>query len=83
MTGQTSDLAQERLDTAVLPATDLRTEVTVDGADKIEADRALLARALDVMIEKCGAARHAGWQCWYIYRKGHVRHCQHRCTHPA
>lgn len=46
-----SDLAQERLDAAVPPDADLRTEVTVSGADEIEADRALLARALDAILE--------------------------------
>ena len=46
-----SDLAQERLDAAVPPDADLRTEVTVSGADAIEADRALLARALDAILE--------------------------------
>ena len=46
-----SDLAQERLDAAVPPDADLHTEVTVSGADEIEADRALLARALDAILE--------------------------------
>lgn len=46
-----SDLAQERLDAAVPPDADLRTEVTVSGAEEIEADRALLARALDAILE--------------------------------
>lgn len=46
-----SDLAQERLDAAVPPDADLHTEVTVSGADEIDADRALLARALDAMLE--------------------------------
>ena len=46
-----SDLAQERLDAAVPPDADLHTEVTVSGADAIEADRALLARALDAILE--------------------------------
>lgn len=46
-----SDLAQERLDAAVPPDTNLHTEVTVSGTDEIDADRALLARALDAMLE--------------------------------
>ena len=46
-----SDLAQERLDAAVPPDADLHTEVTVSGTDEIDADRALLARALDAMLE--------------------------------
>ena len=46
-----SDLAQERLDAAVPPDADLRTEVTVSGAEEIDADRALLARALDAILE--------------------------------
>lgn len=46
-----SDLAQERLDAAVPPDADLRTEVTVSGAEEIEADRTLLARALDAILE--------------------------------
>lgn len=46
-----SDLAQERLDAAIPPDADLRTEVTVSGAEEIEADRALLARALDAILE--------------------------------
>ena len=46
-----SDLAQERLDAAVPPDADLHTEVTVSGAEEIEADRALLARALDAILE--------------------------------
>ena len=46
-----SDLAQERLDAAVPPDADLHTEVTVSGAEEIDADRALLARALDAILE--------------------------------
>lgn len=46
-----SDLAQERLDATVPPDADLRTEVTVSGAEEIDADRALLARALDAILE--------------------------------
>lgn len=46
-----SDLAQERLDAAVPPDADLHTEVTVSGTDEIDADRTLLARALDAMLE--------------------------------
>ena len=46
-----SDLAQERLDAAVPPDAGLHTEVTADGADEIDADRALLARALDAILE--------------------------------
>lgn len=46
-----SDLAQERLDAAVPPDADLHTEVTTDGADTLEADPDLLARALDALLE--------------------------------
>ena len=46
-----SDLAQERLDAAVQPDADLHTEVTVSGAEEIDADRTLLARALDAILE--------------------------------
>ena len=46
-----SDLAQERLDAAVPPDTNLHTEVTVSGTDEVDADRALLSRALDAMLE--------------------------------
>ena len=46
-----SDLAQERLDAAVPPDADLHTEVTVSGADEVDADRTLLARALDAILE--------------------------------
>ena len=46
-----SDLAQERLDAAVPPDADLHTEVTVSGAEEIDADRTLLARALDAILE--------------------------------
>ena len=46
-----SALAQERLDAAVPPDTNLHTEVTVSGTDKVDADRALLARALDAILE--------------------------------
>ena len=46
-----SDLAQERLDAAVPPDADLQTEVTVSGAEEIDADRTLLARALDAILE--------------------------------
>lgn len=46
-----SDLAQERLDAAVPPDADLQTEVTVSGAEEIDADHTLLARALDAILE--------------------------------
>lgn len=46
-----SALAQERLDAAVPPDTNLHTEVTVSGTDEVDADRALLARALDAILE--------------------------------
>ena len=46
-----SDLALERLDAAVQPDADLHTEVTVSGAEEIDADRTLLARALDAILE--------------------------------
>ena len=46
-----SDLAQERPDAAVPPDADLHTEVTVSGTDEVDADRALLARALDAILE--------------------------------
>lgn len=46
-----SALAQERLDAAVPPDADLHTEVTVSGADEVDADRTLLARALDAILE--------------------------------
>lgn len=46
-----SALAQERLDAAIPPDTNLHTEVTVSGTDEVDADRALLARALDAILE--------------------------------
>lgn len=46
-----STLAQERLDAAVPPDAGLHTEVTVSGTDEVDADRALLARALDAILE--------------------------------
>ena len=46
-----STLAQERLDAAIPPDTNLHTEVTVSGTDEVDADRALLARALDAILE--------------------------------
>lgn len=46
-----SALAQERLDAAVPPDTNLHIEVTVSGTDEVDADRALLARALDAILE--------------------------------
>lgn len=46
-----SALARERLDAAVPPDSCLHTSVVVDGAEKVEADRALLARALDAILE--------------------------------
>ena len=41
----------QRLDAAVPPDADLHTEVTVSGADEVDADRTLLARALDAILE--------------------------------
>ena len=46
-----SALARERLEAAVPPDSRLHTSVIVDGADEAEADRALLARALDAILE--------------------------------
>lgn len=46
-----SALARERLDAAVPPDSPLHTSVVVDGPDEAEADRALLARALDALLE--------------------------------
>lgn len=46
-----STLVRERLDAAVPPDSRLHTSVIVDGADEAEADRALLARALDAILE--------------------------------
>lgn len=46
-----STLARERLEAAVPPDSRLHTSVIVDGADEAEADRALLARALDAIFE--------------------------------
>lgn len=46
-----SALARERLDAAVPPDSRLHTSVVVDGADEADADRALLARALDAILE--------------------------------
>ncbi len=46
-----SALARERLDAAVPPDSRLHTSVIVDGVDEADADRALLARALDAILE--------------------------------
>lgn len=46
-----SPLVRERLDTVVPPDNLLHTSVIVDGTDTAEADRALLARALDAILE--------------------------------
>lgn len=46
-----SPLVRERLDAAVPPDSRLHTSVIVDGTDTAEADRALLARALDAILE--------------------------------
>lgn len=46
-----SALARERLDAAVPPDSRVHTSVIADGADEAEADRALLARALDAILE--------------------------------
>ena len=77
-----SDPAQERLDAAVPPDADLRTEVTVSGADAIEADRALLARALDAILEN--AVQHTAPGGSIAVRiEGCVRGGQHGRAHPA
>ena len=46
-----STLARERLEAVIPPDSRLHTSVIVDGADEAEADRALLARALDAILE--------------------------------
>ena len=46
-----SALARERMDAAVPPGSPVHTEVIADGADEAEADRALLTRALDALLE--------------------------------
>lgn len=46
-----SALARERLDAAVPPDSGLSTSVVVDGSEEAEADRALLARAIDAILE--------------------------------
>lgn len=46
-----STLARERLEAVITPDSRLHTSVIVDGADEAEADRALLARALDAILE--------------------------------
>lgn len=46
-----SALVRERLDAAVPPDSRLHTSVVVDGPDEAEADRALLTRALDALLE--------------------------------
>lgn len=46
-----SALARERLEAVIPPDSRLHTSVIVDGADEAEADRALLARALDAILE--------------------------------
>lgn len=46
-----SDLVRDRLDAAVSPDRSLHTSVEVDGTEEAEADRALLARALDAILE--------------------------------
>lgn len=46
-----SPLVRERLDAAVPPDSSLHTSVIVDGTDTAEADRALLTRALDAILE--------------------------------
>ena len=52
-----SPLVRERLDAAVPPDSSLHTSVIVDGTDTAEADRALLARALDAILEN--AVQHS------------------------
>lgn len=46
-----SALARERLDAAIPPDSHLHTSVVTDGPDEVDADRALLARALDALLE--------------------------------
>ena len=46
-----SALARERLEAVIPPDSRLHTSVIVDDADEAEADRALLARALDAIFE--------------------------------
>lgn len=46
-----STLARERLEAVIPPDSRLHTSVIVDDADEAEADRALLARALDAILE--------------------------------
>ena len=65
-----SALAQERLDAAVPPDADLHTEVTVSGADEVDADRTLLAPRAGRHSRKRGAAHRAGRQHRRPHRKG-------------
>lgn len=46
-----SILVRERLDASVPPDSQMHTSFVVDGAEEAEADRALLARALDAILE--------------------------------
>ena len=46
-----SPLVRERLDAVIPPDSCLHTSMIVDGTDTAEADRALLARALDAILE--------------------------------
>lgn len=46
-----SALARERLEAAAPPDSRLHTSVIFDGVDEVETDRALLARALDAILE--------------------------------
>ena len=64
-----SALARERLDAAVPPDTRLHTSVVVDGADDADADRALLARALDAILEN--AVQHTPPDGSITVRIGH------------
>nr|WP_297177501.1 HAMP domain-containing sensor histidine kinase [uncultured Agathobaculum sp.] len=64
-----SALARERLDAAVPPDSRLHTSVVVDGADDADADRALLARALDAILEN--AVQHTPPDGSITVRIGH------------
>ena len=64
-----SALSRERLDAAVPPDSRLHTSVVVDGADDADADRALLARALDAILEN--AVQHTPPDGSITVRIGH------------
>lgn len=64
-----SALARERLDAAVPPDSRLHTSVVVDDADEADADRALLDRALDAILEN--AVQHTPPDGSITVRIGH------------